>query len=100
MRFAPFRLDGDFRPQHPCAARRWMPAWQRFLLDLVCRLIGHNIWRTNGLVDNPSGSLPLSASYCRRCYKGGFILGDYWRDVTAEVSRQLAVELRSKGARV
>jgi hypothetical protein len=77
------RLDGDFIVLDDCIGRNWMPRVQVALLDLVCRLIGHNIWRTGAVRQIDGGSLPLKASYCRRCFKGGYVRGDYAHTRTA-----------------
>lgn len=73
------RLDTDFVAMPPyCIGRQWMPWAQRAALDLVCRLIGHNLWRiTRSERHIPGMSLPLRATYCRRCFKGGYVQGDY-----------------------
>jgi hypothetical protein len=56
-----------------------MPRLQRALLDLACRCLGHNLWRTGCIRDVPHASLPVHASYCRRCFMGGYVMGDYVR---------------------
>jgi hypothetical protein len=76
--FRIMRLDNDFVADIPCVGRSWMNPVQRWLLDLVCRLVGHNIWRVMGSIRTlPGESLPLRASYCRRCFKGGYVKGDW-----------------------
>lgn len=72
-------LDSDFVVMNDeCIGRLWMPVMQRIALDLVCRLTGHLLWRIHGAVrEVPGHSLSLRASYCRRCFKGGYVTGDY-----------------------
>lgn len=70
-------LDPDFVIMDDCIGRLSRPRWAKRALDLVCRLIGHNLWRTGAVRDNPEGSLPVKATYCRRCFKGGYVRGDY-----------------------
>jgi hypothetical protein len=69
-------LDADFVADHPCIARSWMSAPQRWFADIMCRVLGHNLWRT-GTIRVDVHSLPLKTSYCRRCFKGGYVQGDY-----------------------
>jgi hypothetical protein len=72
------KLDADFVADHDCVGRQWMPSIQRMFLDLVCSLIGHSLWRvTNSVRVISGGSLTHQASYCRRCFKGGYVQGDY-----------------------
>jgi hypothetical protein len=72
-------LDSDFVPIENCVARTWMPRIQRWFVDLACRLLGHNLWRPGSVRPINGMSLPLKASYCRRCFKGGYVQGDYHR---------------------
>jgi hypothetical protein len=71
------RLDSDFVVQHACMGRP--RGWRRVVADIACLLLGHNLWRSGCRIDNPDGSLALNASYCRRCFKGGYVKSDYWR---------------------
>ncbi len=76
--FRLMRLDSDFVDDIPCIGRSWMNPVQRWLLDLACRLLGHSLWQTTGSIRTlPGESLPLRASYCRRCFKGGYVKGDW-----------------------
>ena len=70
-------MDSDFKVMHECAGRRWMHPMVRTFRDLVCTLIGHNLWRVMGSVTRPDdATLDCHASYCRRCFKGGYVQGD------------------------
>ena len=73
------KLDADFIDDHDCVGRRCMPRVQRLFVDLVCRLIGHQLWRVMGSVRTDVESLPLFATYCRRCYRGGYVRSDFYR---------------------
>jgi hypothetical protein len=69
-----------FVADHDCAGRTWRPRWKRVLADLLCRFLGHNLWRIMGSQRTlPYGSLPLFATICCRCLKGGYVEGDYYR---------------------
>lgn len=68
-------LDTDFVVMHPCTGRQ--RGLRGCLLDVVCKLTGHNLWRSGSIVASPEGSLDCFASYCRRCFKGGYVKGDY-----------------------
>lgn len=72
------RLDEDFVHNHDCVGRLGFNVFQKYFSDLVCLLIGHNLWRA-GTVWPPDNdhSLPVKATFCRRCYKGGYVRGDY-----------------------
>lgn len=71
-------MDSDFKVQYDCAGRGWMSAPRRWFVDLVCRLTGHLLHRVLTSTVNPDGhSLPHYATYCRRCFKGGYVEGDY-----------------------
>lgn len=68
-------MDSDFVVLHNCMGRQ--SGLRGRLLDLVCRLTGHLLWRPGSIVPSPEGSLDMFGSYCRRCYKGGYVRGDY-----------------------
>lgn len=71
-------IDSDLVLDHDCVGRP--RGLTRLFRDAVCWLIGHNPWRVmNSTRLPPGGSLPLFASYCRRCYRGGYVQGDYYR---------------------
>lgn len=72
-------LDTDFVWVNDCVGRTNREPWVRGWFDMLCRLLGHNLWRTGSVRTNPDGSLPVKASYCRRCFKGGYVQGDYFR---------------------
>lgn len=70
-------MDSDFIVLNFCVGR---PAsWRKHLADFLCKYTGHLLWRTGSIVKVPNGSLPLNAVYCRRCFKGGYVNGDYFR---------------------
>jgi hypothetical protein len=70
------KLDTDFKIVGDCLARPG--GWRRVLIDLVCRWIGHQLWRNMHSEHRPAnGSLPLHGSHCRRCFRFGYVEGDY-----------------------
>lgn len=72
------KLDSDFVADLPCLGHGAMPFAQRVLLSLVCRVIGHNLWRVMNTARKPDNhSLDHYGVYCRRCYRGGYVQGDY-----------------------
>jgi hypothetical protein len=69
-------LNHEFIITHDCIGRPRGLA--RVASDLLCKMIGHSIYRvmrSTAIVENQS--LPLYASYCLRCYRGGYVSGDY-----------------------
>jgi hypothetical protein len=51
---------------------------ERRLLDLVCRLTGHLVWRSkHSRYQAPSGE-QFHSSHCRRCWRWGYVLDDRW----------------------
>ncbi len=70
-------LDTDFVALDVCCGRQGRSALRNWLLDRVCALTGHLLWRTGARRVNPEGSLDLHAVYCRRCFRGGYVRGDY-----------------------
>lgn len=70
-------MDTDFKMLDVCMGRP--RGWRRVWVDLVCRATGHLLWRTGCVRSNPTGSLDFNAVYCRRCFKGGYVDGDYAR---------------------
>ncbi len=72
----PYHLDSDFIVVGDCIGRP--RGWKRVVIDLVCRLTGHLLWRNlHTIHQQADGSLPLYGSRCRRCFKFGYIEGDY-----------------------
>jgi len=71
------RLDTDFVVLDVCIGRSCLPTVQRWLLDAMCYTTGHLLRTLKLYRDNPDGSLPVYATYCRRCFKSGYIRGDY-----------------------
>ena len=70
------RFDSDFVVVGECIGRP--RGWRRVLIDLVCRLTGHLLWRTMRSEHRPANySLPLYGSHCRRCFLFGYVEGDY-----------------------
>jgi hypothetical protein len=73
-----YLFDNDFVVRPPeCIGRAWMPAWQRWLSDLLCRWTGHLLWRPGTSVVIMEHSLPHRVTLCRRCFKAGYVRGDY-----------------------
>ena len=71
-------MDSDFVVVHDCVGRP--TGWRRILADAVCRWTGHLLWRVLRSEARVEGeSLPHFATYCRRCYRGGYVRGDYYR---------------------
>lgn len=89
------KYDTDFVPCEPCTGRAWMTPLERWWSDLCCRWTGHMIWRTGGQRENPTGSLPLNAVYCRRCLKGGYVMSDYYQNVRQEIINAVRACARS-----
>lgn len=80
-----------FVGDHDCVARSSMSRVKRALMDFLCRHTGHVLWRTGSARQNPSGSLELNASICLRCYKGGFVQGDYFKVAMTQTQFDIAV---------
>jgi hypothetical protein len=69
-------LDTDFKIVGDCIVRP--RGLRRVLLDGICRLTGHLLWRNQHTEYlPPDGSLPVSTSHCRRCYRWGYVEADY-----------------------
>lgn len=69
-------MNTDFVVMFDCVGRP--RGLRRVLLDLVCGLTGHLLWRSmHSTVPNPTGSLPYYGVHCKRCFRGGFVQGDY-----------------------
>lgn len=71
----------DFVICEPTVGRNMLSPARRWLLDRVCALTGHLLWRVqNSRREFPGDSLPLQTSLCRRCGQGGYVQGDYFRN--------------------
>lgn len=72
-------MDSDFIVTDPCVGRLSRGLLANAWFDLLCRVLGHNLWRTGAYRPGHlcGGSLDVRASYCRRCFKGGYVQGDY-----------------------
>jgi hypothetical protein len=69
-------LDTDFKIVGSCVARP--QGTRRVLLDAICRLTGHLLWRNQHTEYlPPNGSLSVSTSHCRRCHRWGYVEADY-----------------------
>jgi hypothetical protein len=93
-------MDRDFKFQFDCAGRGWMSAPRRWFADAVCRLTGHLLHRVLTSTVRPKDhSLDHYATYCRRCFRGGYVEGDYRQpalsleDVERHVSTYIAKSL-------
>lgn len=74
------QLDTDFVVMNDCVGRSTLTDAQRDAYDALCRQTGHLLWRVLGSIrEAADGSLPVYATYCRRCFKGGYVQGDYAR---------------------
>lgn len=52
--------------------------WRRVFLDLLCRTTGHLLWRNmNTARTLENHSLEVYGTHCFRCYKFGYVQGDY-----------------------
>lgn len=71
-------INGDFVECEDCIGRLNMNRLHRWFLDLICRYTGHLLWRTDYRRTPKDGSLDVHATYCRRCFKGGYVGGDYF----------------------
>jgi hypothetical protein len=71
------RLDTDFKVVGECVGR--LSGGYGRVLDAICTLTGHLLHRnlTNAGFLPPGGSLPVHTSMCRRCFKWGYVEGDY-----------------------
>jgi hypothetical protein len=73
-------MDSDFIVIHNCIGRNVMSRPRRWFVDLVCKHTGHLLWRCLGSVYTPpGGSLDVYGTYCRRCFRGGYVQSDYVR---------------------
>lgn len=69
-------LDRDFIILGDCFCRP--KGLQRVVLDAICRWTGHLLWRSASSVQFPADrSIPVAGSHCRRCYRYGYVQGDY-----------------------
>jgi hypothetical protein len=69
-------LDTDFQIVGNCISRP--RGLRRVLLDALCRLTGHLLWRNQHTEYLPrNGSLSVSTSMCRRCHRWGYVEADY-----------------------
>jgi hypothetical protein len=69
-------LDTDFKIVGSCVARPH--GVRRVLLDAICRLTGHLLWRNQHTEYlPPNASLSVSTSHCRRCHRWGYVEADY-----------------------
>lgn len=68
-------LDTDFVPLGECIGRPG--GWRRLLMDAVCRLTGHLLWRSGSVTRPENESLYVNACHCRRCFVWGYVRGDY-----------------------
>jgi hypothetical protein len=68
-------LDTDFKKIGDCIARP--QGWRRVLTDLVCRAIGHTLWRTGSFLRQPGDSLDVYTCHCRRCFVWGYVENDH-----------------------
>jgi hypothetical protein len=68
-------LDTDFVHVGECIGRA--RGIQRVMLDLICRFTGHLLWRSGSVYRPPEDSLDVNTSHCRRCFKWGYVRGDY-----------------------
>jgi hypothetical protein len=67
----------DFQVFGECTGRP--SGWRRLLADAVCRWTGHLLWRSlhNSGYRAPGDSLVHYTAHCRRCWKWGYVPGDY-----------------------
>jgi hypothetical protein len=71
-------MDSDFVAVHECVGRTSMHSFTRIWRDFLCRRLGHNLWRVMNAAIMPKDlSLECYSTYCRRCYRGGYVMGDY-----------------------
>lgn len=64
--------------------------WQRILIDALCRFAGHLLWRNMNTAYTPEhGSSDVYGTHCFRCYKFGYVMGDY-RPFTSSVDAGIA----------
>jgi hypothetical protein len=58
--------------------------WRRWWLDSVCAVTGHLVWRVmNTEYLPPDHSLPHYGVHCLRCYRYGYMQGDYRNHIQA-----------------
>jgi hypothetical protein len=70
------RLDTDFTVVGTCIGR--LEGSYGRVLDAICTLTGHLLWRShNAGFLPPGGSKPVHTSHCRRCWRWGYVEGDY-----------------------
>jgi hypothetical protein len=71
----------DFVQQGTCIARPH--GWRAILADVLCYLLGHNLWRSmNTSVSPVGGTLDVYGTHCRRCWVYGYVEGDYRPQLT------------------
>jgi hypothetical protein len=69
-------LDTDFKIVGNCIGRPG--GLRRVILDAICRLTGHLLWRNQHTEYlPPNASLSVSTSHCRRCFRWGYVEADY-----------------------
>lgn len=51
---------------------------ERILLDLVCRLTGHLLWRSRNSQYATADGEKFHTSHCRRCWRWGYVADDRW----------------------
>lgn len=63
---------------HVCIGRDLAPWWKRWIADALCAVLGHALWRVNQSSREIAGhSLPVCPTFCTRCGKAGYVVGDY-----------------------
>lgn len=70
-------MNSDFVIFGDCAGRP--RGWRRVVLDAICRMTGHLLWRSmhNAGFKHEGDSLTHYTSHCRRCWQWGYVQGDY-----------------------
>lgn len=72
--------------------------WRQFFVDVLCRYTGHLLWRSmsNAGYRAPGDSLTHYTCHCRRCWKWGYIRGDYKPETPAPLTDQQLAEAVAK----
>jgi hypothetical protein len=65
------------------------------LRDLVCFLIGHNLWRTGSIYRPLAGSLDVYTCHCRRCFFWGYVQGNYVTQHPSDRCQKCGAQRRS-----
>lgn len=61
-----------------CVARPCPGTFKRWFVDALCRWTGHVLWRNLNSTYRPHGySLDHYSTRCLRCYRWGYVHGDY-----------------------